>query len=67
MGTIASCGHRVDEEEDLKYTITKTYNKKNERALAYQIVCQSCKEEYEDNGDLFYHEDEAHDWLMGRF
>jgi hypothetical protein len=66
MGIICSCGHRVEEFEDTYNIICQSESLGEEgysKALSYQSVCSSCKEEYKEAGVLFKSEEDAFRWL----
>lgn len=64
MGHWLSCGHREDNYNKQHNIQTKIYSKYCSKAIAYQTVCNSCKEEYEKNGLVLRTDKEAEDWLF---
>lgn len=68
MGIIASCGHRVDEVDDLNNIATKEWEITEDgwtRAIAYKSVCASCKEDYEKENAILYTEQDEINWFKG--
>jgi hypothetical protein len=63
---ILSCGHEVDDFKESYCVTVKSFDKQNNRALAYKTVCHSCFKEHEYNGELFYDDNIALNWLLGR-
>jgi len=61
-----TCMHKVDNVDDSYCVTVKDYDRTGNRAVAYKTVCHSCYKEYENSGDLFYKDDDALSWLMGR-
>jgi hypothetical protein len=66
MSIICSCGHRIEDFEEAQNVICQSESLTEEgyrKALSYQTVCQSCKQEYKEAGVLFNTEEEAFKWL----
>ncbi len=66
MGIIGSCGHRVEELDDLINISTKEWEINEEgwvKAVAYQSVCKECYEEYKSHDAIIESEAEELDWL----
>jgi len=61
-----TCMHKVDNFDDSYCVTVKDYDKTGNRAVAYKTVCHSCYKEYEISGELFYDDNDAFTWLMGR-
>ena len=58
-----SCGHSVDDFDDAYSVITKDFDRSGNKALSYQTMCKSCKEEYSKAKTLFVSNEAAHEWL----
>lgn len=66
MGIWLSCGHREDNFEKHHSITTKEWNVGEEgwhKVLSYQTVCETCYKEYQEEGTIFYSDEEAIDWL----
>lgn len=66
MGIICSCGHRIEDFDDSENIICQSEHLDEDgykKALSYQTVCKSCKQEYKEAGILFKSEEEAFRWL----
>lgn len=61
---ILSCGHEVDDFDDGYEVMVKATDRRNEKAIAFMVVCAKCVNEYRENGELLEHENAANDWLM---
>lgn len=64
MALILSCGHEVKNTYDEYTIITKDYNSKGKRAIAYKSVCTKCKLGYIADDTIFINEDEAINWMF---
>ncbi len=68
MGIIATCGHRVNELEELRQISIKAWDITQEgwvKAIHFSSVCEDCYKEYEAEGSILYTEEEENDWLKG--
>jgi hypothetical protein len=66
MGTILSCGHREDNEENQYSITTKEWEIGTEgwgKALSYKTVCPSCHKECQKQGSICRTDKEAFQWL----
>ena len=66
MGIIASCGHRVDELDDLVNCSTKAWEITEEgwvKAIHYQSLCKECYREFQIENAVLYTEESEANWL----
>lgn len=66
MGYILSCGHREDDESKHHSITTKKWEfgeSGRQKALSYKTVCETCYKDYQEEGLIFYSEEEALEWL----
>ena len=66
MGIIGSCGHRVEELEELINISTKEWEITQEgwvKAVAYKSICKDCYKEYKSTDSIIESEAEELDWL----
>lgn len=63
MTIIATCGHEVEDVDDLVNTALRGYTRKNERCIDFVTLCADCYAEYKtDDMVLYTHKDEL-TWL----
>ena len=60
---ILSCGHEVDSFDESHQVVVKSTDRENEKALAFMSVCQSCKNRYQREGELFETNEQGYQWL----
>ena len=68
MAIIGSCGHQVENFDDLYQISTKAWEVTEEgwvRAIHYSSVCKECKKEYKEEGYILESTKEEYDWLKG--
>lgn len=58
-----SCGHESDNMDDGLLVYVKDYNRENERAFSYMMVCKECHEMYKNEDLLLKDEQEGYDWM----
>jgi len=64
MGFIrATCGHEVENIDDLKTVALAEYSRLNQRCVSYSSVCESCYKKAELEGLILYDQDEENTWL----
>lgn len=66
MSIIGSCGHGVEDLDDLYNIATKAWDITEEgwvKAIHYQSVCETCREEYEKEGYILHTSEEEANWF----
>jgi len=64
MGFIrATCGHEVENIDDLKTVALAEYSRLNQRCVSYSSVCESCYKKAELEGIILYDQGEENKWL----
>jgi len=63
MTIIASCGHKVEDFDDLHNIAVKEYVRDWSNAVAYRSVCKECLEFYKKENLLLNTEKEELEWL----
>jgi hypothetical protein len=66
MAIIGSCGHRVEELDDLINISTKEWEITQDgwvKAVAYKSVCKDCYQGYKSTNAIIENEAEELDWL----
>ena len=66
MGIIGSCGHGVEDFDDLFSVATKAWDITEEgwvRCIHYSSVCEDCYKDYEREGNILYTDEEETKWL----
>jgi hypothetical protein len=66
MGITASCGHKVEEIEDLYDITTKEWTIGEDgwqKAICYKSVCETCKKDCEENDEILYTHEEEMIWI----
>lgn len=68
MGIIATCGHSVEDFDDLRQVATKAWDITEEgwvKAIHYSSVCQACYKDYEDSDSILYTQEDETNWFKG--
>jgi len=60
---IATCGHQVDDVDELVNCSLTEYSREGDRAIAYVSYCKMCYEEACKGGYVLYDEGEENKWL----
>ena len=63
MTIIASCGHKVEDIDDLHNVAIKDYARNFSKAVSYMSICQKCLEFYKKENLLLNTEKEELEWL----
>ena len=63
MTIIASCGHKVEDFDDLHDIAVREYSKDFSNAVAYKSVCRECLDWYYKQNLLLKNEKEELEWL----
>jgi len=64
MTTTASCGHTVENGDDLVVCVLARYDRQDDRCVHYVAYCQPCYKEAQDAGEVLYDEGEVNKWLQ---
>jgi hypothetical protein len=62
---IATCGHSVDDIDDLVNCSLTDYTHEGDRAIAYVLYCKMCYTKAHKDGYVLYDEGEENKWLKG--
>ncbi len=60
---VLSCGHVVNDFDHAHYVLTKSTDRKGEKAVACMMVCGPCEDSYRQHGEILDSEDAAEYWL----
>jgi hypothetical protein len=64
MTVIASCGHRLTEDEDLGQMLAiASYNRENRHSIEYVAYCNMCANEAYKQGSVLLTDEEMTAWL----
>ena len=64
---IASCGHKLTEEENLGINCTlANYTREGTRCLEYVCYCKRCYDDVVSEGLVLFNEGEENKWLGGK-
>jgi hypothetical protein len=66
--SIGTCGHELPfdwEHSGAANVAVKDYDRADNRAIAYRVVCRDCRIRYADAGQLLATEPQREHWLKG--
>jgi hypothetical protein len=63
MTTIASCGHTVEDYDDLIQCALARYDRMDDRCIHYASYCKSCYKKEQEAGNVLYTELDEKEWL----
>ena len=60
---VLSCGHEVSDLAHSHYVLTKATSREGSPAVACQMVCGVCEDQYRQAGEILDSQDAADAWL----
>ena len=63
MTLIASCGHSVNDIDDLVDLQFKGIDASGKRCISYGCFCQECADQYDLSGKVIHNKEEENEWL----
>lgn len=63
MTVVATCGHEVDEVDDLIDAALQGYTREDQRCIDYVTLCRECYTMYKTDGIVLFGAGEENKWL----
>lgn len=66
MTVIATCGHAVEDLDDLIHLSLASYARDASRAVSFVCYCSACADRARRDGEVLYDQGEENKWLGGQ-